>query len=523
MNLRLVKNSRYMYNLKEYLKLNGDTMKKLVGYFLSLIIFISCITDYAYGVTTLDKKAEAPEIFADAAVLIEASSGTVLYNKKMNEKMYPASITKILTTLLALENSSLNETVTFSHYDVYTLEPGAAHIGMKENEQISMKDTLYGVMLDSANECANAAAEHVGKKTDAYKKKISELNKSGVEYDESEVAIQCFTEMMNKKAKDAGAKSSNFVNPHGLFNENHYTTCYDMAMITREAIKNSNFLKIEANTRYTIGKTNLTDEERYCKNRHAMMREDEAVYYEGIIAGKTGYVDQSGNTLVTVAKRDDITLISVVMKSNTYNVYNDTKLLLDYGFSNYECVNISQNETKFSLSNDGFFSSIGSIFSEQTALLRINPNGYVIVPKGTLFTELTSEIVFNKEKTNEDKSVATIKYYLRKQQVGETTLDVVESKNESGFEFGPSKVTEEKTEKEKNKKVKIDVRIIFGVLIVAFLLFIVYKYMKYLKKSGRSRSYIRRQRYGRSTRRTHKRESRTRYKRNVHRRHRHHY
>lgn len=501
-------------------------MKRVIGYLLSLIILISCVVYDpmdTYAVTTLDKKATPPDIFAEAGVLIEASSGTVLYNKQMNEKMYPASITKILTTLLALENSSLNETVTFSHYDVYTLELGAAHIGMKENEQITMKDTLYGIMLDSANECANAAAEHVGKKTEAFKNKIAELSKSGEDYDESEIAIQCFADMMNARAKEVGATSSNFVNPHGLFNENHYTTCYDMAMITREAIKNSNFLKIESNTRYTIGKTNLTDEERYCKNRHAMMREDEDVYYEGIIAGKTGYVDQSGNTLVTVAKRDDMTLISVVMKSNTYNVYNDTKLLLDYGFNNYECVNISQNETKFSLSNDGFFSSIGSIFSENTALLRINPAGYVVVPKGTEFTNLKSEIIFDQDKTGGTEAVATIKYYLGKQQVGITTLDVVEQKNESGFEFGPSKVTEETDKKEQNKKLKIDVRIIFAILIIAFLIFITFKYTRYLRKHGKSRRQIRRQRYGRSTRRTHRQESRSRYKKNIHRRHRHHY
>ena len=501
-------------------------MKKLIGYLLSLIICVCCLsydTLPVYAVTTLDKTAEPPEIFAEAGVLIEASSGTVLYNKKMDEKMYPASITKILTTLLALEEASLNETVTFSHYDVFTLEPGAAHIGMKENEQISMKDALYGVMLDSANECANAVAEHIGKKTEDYTAKIAELANSGENYDESEVAIQCFTDMMNAKAKEAGAKQSNFVNPHGLFNENHYTTCYDMAMITREAIKNSNFLKIESNTRYTIGKTNLTDEERYCKNRHAMMREDEDVYYEGIIAGKTGYVDQAGNTLVTVAKREDVTLISVVMKSNTYNVYNDTKLLLDYGFNNYECVNISQNETKFSLSNDGFFSSIGSIFAEDTAILKINPTGYVVLPKGTDFSKLTSDIIFDKNKTGGSESVATINYYLDKQLVGSTTLDVVKQKTEGGFEFGPSKTTEKTEEKEQSKKLKIDVRIIFAVLIIVFLIFIIFKYLRYLKKHGKSRRQIRRQRYGRSTRRSHRSESKARYKKNIHRRHRHRY
>ena len=357
-------------------------MKRLTGYVLALFFLISCVcTTTAYAdVTTLNKKATPPEIVAEAGVVIEASSGTVLYNKNMDEKMYPASITKILTTLLALENSSLTEQVTYSHYSVFSLEPGAANVAMDEGEIISMKDTLNAVMLASANECANAAGEHVAKKTDAYSKKIAKLSSSGKTYDESEVAISVFADMMNQRAKQAGAKNSHFKNPNGLFDKDHYTTCYDMAMIMREAIKNEAFLKLESNYSYTIGKTNKMSEERPFTNRHAMMNPYKPEYDETIIAGKTGYVDQSGNTLVTVSKHEDMTLISVVMKTDTYNVYSDTKAILDYGVNNYEAVNVSNEENRFSLAGDVFFTSIGTIFTDDKPLLEVDDTKSVVLP-----------------------------------------------------------------------------------------------------------------------------------------------
>lgn len=467
-----------------------------------------------WAVNTLDKKSTPPDIYAQAGVLIEATSGTVLYDKGMNEKMYPASITKILTTLLALENSSLNETVTYSHYGIYSLEPGAAHIAMKENEQISMKDTLYGVMLQSANECANAAAEHVGKKTEAYKEKSALLaDRSQDQF--SKLAIQCFTDMMNEKAKELGALNSHFANPHGLFDENHYTTPYDMAMIMREAIQNDNFLKIEANPTYTISETELTNEPRYLKNRHGMLCPDRAEYYPEAFAGKTGYVDQSGNTLVTVARRGNLTLIAVVMKSDTYNVYNDTKLLLEYGFQNYKCINIAQNETKFSLSNDGFFGSIGSVFSENEALLQVNGKGYVTIPKEAEFAELTSEISFDENNNSGSNSIADINYYYAGKKVGTTTLELVEQKNENTFQFGPSKIEEPQEETPEKQWLKIDLRIIFAILIVLFVGLVIWRYILF-SKNRESRRKIRRERHG-----SRRGERRQRRNRPVHHRHRH--
>lgn len=499
-------------------------MKKLTGYILALCLLLSCVcsTSVFADVKTLNKKATPPEIVAEAGVLIDANSGTVLYNKNMNEKMYPASITKILTTLLALENSSLTDKVTYSHYDVFSLEPGSANIAMDEDEVISMKDTLSAVMLASANECANAAGEYVGKNSDAYKKKIEKLSASNKTYDESEVAISVFADMMNARAKQAGAKNSNFKNPNGLFDKDHYTTCYDMAMIMRDAIKNEAFLKIESSYAYTIGKTNKTSEERPFTNRHAMMNPYKPEYDETIIAGKTGYVDEAGNTLVTVSKRENMTLISVVMKSNTLSVYNDTKALLDYGFNNYETVNVSNEENRFSLAGDDFFTSIGTIFTDDKPLLEIDDTKSVILPKGVSFSKLKSEISFDKKMLQNENAIAIIKYYYGKQLVGYTTLNVSENSNQDGFNFGPSKQVQKEKTKTSTKKIRIDLRIVFLVIIALIVTILLIKYEKRLRANGNSRRKIRKERYGRrGYAKRSRRSSNRRDTYSVHHRHRH--
>lgn len=361
-------------------------MKKfLIKLLCFIIIFIyinSQLTIYSYA-DTQETWPEYPEIFAQTGVVIDATTGVVLYNKNMNDKMYPASITKILTALVALENSSLDEQVTFSHDAVYSLEYADANIGMKEGEILSMNDALHGLLLASANETANAIAEHVGG------------------------SIDKFADMMNERAKEAGAVNSHFANPSGLFDENHYTTPYDMAMITKDAIKNQKFLDIEKDTTYTIGATNLTPDSRYLTNRHKMLLKNNPVYYEGVLGGKTGYLDEAGNTLVTFAKRDNMTLISVIMKSDTSHVYEDTTKLLDYGFNNFKLENIAENEKAFSF-DDAANSSFDSVFNDNMMDIFIDKSAFAVVPKTLQFSDLTSKINFTKN--SDDNTIATIKY-----------------------------------------------------------------------------------------------------------------
>lgn len=250
-------------------------------------------------------------IEADAAVVMDASTGTFLYSKNMTAKEYPASITKIMTTLLALEHGNLDDVITFSENAVYSIEPGSTHLGIKAGEQLTLRQALYGIMLASANEISNGVAEHIAG------------------------SVENFAQMMNDKAAELGCVNTHFVNPHGLHDENHYTCARDMALIMQAALKNKMFCKIIDTVEYSYPKTNITDEERYFMNHHKMLYED-GYCYTGCLGGKTGFTDDALNTLVTYVKRDKEKLISVVLRTNgAEKAYQESKQILDYAFNNF--------------------------------------------------------------------------------------------------------------------------------------------------------------------------------------------
>lgn len=418
----------------------------------------------------------SPDIFAEAGVLIEASTGTVLYDKNCHQKMYPASITKIMTTLLALENGNLSDMVEYYHYDIYSLETGAAHVSRQEGELLSLKDSLYAVMLASANEAANAVGEYVARRTPEYTNKINELQASGADYNESEVAIEVFSDMMNARAKEAGALDTHFCNPNGLFDENHYTTCYDMAMITRAAAANDDFLKIESNITYTLPATNLQSEPHPMANRHKMLFPNNVEYYEGVQGGKTGYVDQSGTTLVTFAKRNGMTLIAVVMKSNGTNVYNDTRLLLDYGFNNFSLSNISQQETTFTFNHATSYSHLDTVFGTNTPLIELNPEGNVILPNGVNLSDCRSELTFLDVSEQTDNNIAKINYFYNDISVGGTTLILNSNTSEDAFTFGPAKVEQNSSKNKSNDFININIWLVLVIILILIIAFIAVRY-----------------------------------------------
>lgn len=251
-----------------------------------------------------------PATVSEAAVLMDAKTGQVLFEKNMNEELYPASITKIMTVLLGVENGSMDDTVTMSHEAVYSIGRGSSHIALDSGEQITLEQALMAAMLASANEACNGIAEY-----------ISGSNSE-------------FVKLMNKRAAEAGALHTNFANANGLPNENHITTAYDMAMITKTALTNDQFRRIFGTLKYEIPPTNKQSETRYLWAEHKMLKNGR-YEYEGVIGGKTGYTQEAQFTLVTVAQRGDRELIVVVLKSTANGVYEDTKTLLDYGFSEF--------------------------------------------------------------------------------------------------------------------------------------------------------------------------------------------
>lgn len=304
--------------------------------------------------------AEGPNIQALSGCVIDMESGAFLYSKNMDEKLYPASITKLLTVLVALENAELTDTVTFSEDSIAFLEYGDASIGMKAGEEISMEDALYAILLASANEVSYAVAETVG------------TNNLGGDY-------STFIEKMNERAKELGCTNSSWMNPNGLHNEEHYTTAHDMALIAAEVYKHEEFRTIMEEYEHRIGFTNITQEERVFQQNHKMLWNGNQYSWELATGGKTGYTDQARTTLVTMAEEGDLKLACVVLKDYGGVSYEDTRAMLEYGFANFTKVLLAEQE-----------------LSEEIESLT-NEDAYVLLPEGVDFTEVECEVMQKEE------------------------------------------------------------------------------------------------------------------------------
>lgn len=255
----------------------------------------------------------------------DVNTDTIMYQYDMHEIMFPASITKIMTALLTIEyieenNIGYYERVPMSHEAVFSLPYNSSNIAMDEGETLSVEDALYGLMVASANEVANALAEFVAGDNES------------------------FAKIMTARAKEIGAISTNFTNPHGLHDEEHYTTAYDMALIMQEAIKLPKFVEIISTSYYEIPPTEKQTEKRLLNNTHRMIRETNENFDERVIGGKTGFTTPAGTTLVTYANEEDKNLITVVMNSEGSKVYEDTRNLMDYAFDNYHVINLIEDE-----------------------------------------------------------------------------------------------------------------------------------------------------------------------------------
>lgn len=261
---------------------------------LSIVIYL--ITGFVSPVRA------APNVVGRAAVLIDSKSGKILYTKNADEQLPPASTTKILTALIALENCNLTDIVT-AGTEATLVEPSA--IGLKEGEKISVENHLWGLLLKSANDSAVAIAEHI----------------SG--------SVSAFAELMNSRARALGATNSNFVNPNGLPDPNHYSTAHDLALIARRAMEIPEFRNIVSTKVKTIPRDD-DDAVKWLQNHNKLLWQ-----YDGAIGIKTGYTREAKQCLVASAEKDGQELIAVVLGSEGNNIWSDTKTLLDYGFNNY--------------------------------------------------------------------------------------------------------------------------------------------------------------------------------------------
>lgn len=245
--------------------------------------------------------AEEPQIAAESAVLMDLNSGKVIWAKNEHVKRSPASTTKILTALIALEKGKLNDIVTISSEAVRV---AGTRVYLVEGEKQTLEELLYAMMLNSANDAAYAIAEHIGG------------------------SLKAFSQMMNEKAKSLGAEESNFVTPNGLDEEGHSTTAYDLALISRAAMANPEFRKIVATkTRPWQG----AEWESTLRNQNELL-----FTYNGATGVKTGYTTKAKNCLVVTAERNGDAFLAVIMGSPTkHSSFVDGKNLLDYAFKNY--------------------------------------------------------------------------------------------------------------------------------------------------------------------------------------------
>ena len=281
-------------------------IKKSIVTLLIILLFFNFLPVYA--------ASNEPQITADAAILIDSNTGKILYSKNEKEKMYPASTTKIMTAILTLENCNLDDVVTVPYEAISTIPSGYSVAALQTGEKLTVNQLLQLLMVHSANDAANVLAFHVAG------------------------SIESFATMMNTKVAELGLENTHFTNPSGKHDENHYTTAYDLSKIMQYCMKNSTFRTLAGLKFCTIPATNKYDERIFSSTNELLTASN--YYYKYAIAGKTGYTTEAKNCLVSVARKDDLELISVVLgvglyPNNLSGKFIESVSLLNYGYDNY--------------------------------------------------------------------------------------------------------------------------------------------------------------------------------------------
>ena len=262
-------------------------------------------------------RAEEPLVLASqAAVLLDADTGTVLYEKNMHQALYPASITKLMTALLAVQSLEPEQVLTVSQTAVNAVPRSSSHISLLPGEQLTAEQALYAIGMESANDAANVLAEAVAG------------------------SLEAFAAQMNETARALGATDTHFSNANGLPDSTHTTTAYDMALITAAAWKQEGLARYFSTVSYTLPATNLSAARSF-RNKDRLLAGGQ-YYYEGVQMAKTGWTSSAQGTFAAVVQRDGVTLVAVTMKSPLLeDKYKDTHKLMDYGFSRYSRVTVS--------------------------------------------------------------------------------------------------------------------------------------------------------------------------------------
>lgn len=330
---------------------------------------------------------------ADGAIVIDAESGTVLYEKNPHNRYFPASITKILTALIVIEKCNLDDSLTFSYNAVHNVEAGSSSAGFSVGDTVTVKDALYAMMLQSANEAANALAEHCAG------------------------SIEEFSKLMTEKAVAIGCTNSNFMNPSGLNNPDHYTSAYDFALISREAFLNPTLLEIASSVTYRLPPYKAEPEGFDIYNHHGMIRRSNPNFYPYAVGGKTGYTMLAGNTLVTYGSKDGMSLITVVLNGRKTH-YTDTKALMEFGFNNFHKIDIDDIYSEKQSIDIRFIKDK----EDMIPALSSPDNHTVILPKDADTSLISHRLNYKPGGIIKDNVLAHIEYLYQDRQVGYSPL-----------------------------------------------------------------------------------------------------
>lgn len=335
-------------------------------FILSILLVTLLLNNFniVYAETT-----DEPEVTSRSAILIDNKTGKILYDKNADEKMFPASTTKILTAIIVLENCDLNETVTASYDAVSNIPEGYVTAEIQGEEQFTVEQLLEILLVLSANDSANVLAEYVGG------------------------SIDSFVSMMNTKANELGLTNSHFTNPYGLQDENHYSTAQDLAIIMQHCLENEDFRKIAGSVSCSIPATNKSAIRSYTSTNQLILP-DNPNYYSFVTVGKTGFTTEAGHCLVSCAYKNDLELICVILGGSIVDGvstrFPETKALYEYGFNNFSLKNIANPGdiiTEIEVSN-------GSPDTKSLDLA-FTDSIYALVKNSDLNTNYTPEIQLN--------------------------------------------------------------------------------------------------------------------------------
>ena len=338
----------------------------------------------------------APAVASETAILIEAETGTILYEKDAHKQMYPASITKILTTLIAYETCGLEEQVVFTQEALDTIPADSSRIWVDKDNYMSMEDCLAAILIMSANDVAAGVAEHIAGDLDA------------------------FADIMNERARELGCLNSHFVNSHGYHNAEHVTTAYDMAQIGRAFFDVDLLCSLAKERSFKHGPTEGQPKAIWEINTNQLLA-TRSYEYEYLVGSKTGYTDQAGQTLVSCAQKDGLKLICVVMNAHRPDQYEDTVTLFDYGFSNFTTANIYENDKTYVSSDSSYGMDVIDVLGDSSPLLNMDRSSFVVLPKTASFADVTSYITIA---TEDENCMATAHYQYGTHNIGSAQIYV---------------------------------------------------------------------------------------------------